>query len=539
MSLSPAAEGHGNIWRVAARGGALLLLFPFEIIGLDLFYDVRAIGAGGADWLNINAVVKFVAYAGLYALLAFAMLVWPQRRALLGEWAGAAGPHPWRGALIANIALFLALAFAAALMSAARGSAPWGAFAAWAGGVGVMALLLAYTLAPVSYWRAALTRHARDIAWAGAAGVLIAGASWLAQDSWNLLADATLNTSYLLLSAVEPDAHIAPAYRLIGVGDFDVIIDSYCSGYEGVGLVLAALALYLIVFRNNLRFPNAWLLLPLGGAAVWTLNAVRIAALVLLGAHVSPDLALHGFHSQAGWIAFVAVTVGIMALAQAAPFFRADAVKRAADPAVLLAASLIAPFAALMVARIVAALFGPSAHWAGPLAMLAPAAALIAFRATIRAQLGRVRLEDVAVGLVVGAIWIATEPAKTNAPLGAWLAAQTPLDSTLWLALRIAGFALIVPIAEELAFRGYLYRALAARRFEEAAPGAFSWTALIATSVLFGAMHGRWLAGALAGAAYGLVLVRSKSVSGPIAAHIASNGVIAAYAVATASWGLL
>jgi CAAX prenyl protease-like protein len=107
------------------------------------------------------------------------------------------------------------------------------------------------------------------------------------------------------------------------------------------------------------------------------------------------------------------------------------------------------------------------------------------------------------------------------------------------MALRIFGFALIVPITEELVFRGYLHRALVRRRFEQAAPAAFGWAAFIVTSLLFGAMHGRWLAGALAGAAFALCLYRSKSVSGPITAHIAANGLIAAYAMAAGRWELL
>jgi len=41
-----------------------------------------------------------------------------------------------------------------------------------------------------------------------------------------------------------------------------------------------------------------------------------VAALLILslGAHVSPEVAVSGFHSQGGWIAFLFVTVGIMAI---------------------------------------------------------------------------------------------------------------------------------------------------------------------------------------------------------------------------------
>jgi CAAX prenyl protease-like protein len=141
--------------------------------------------------------------------------------------------------------------------------------------------------------------------------------------------------------------------------------------------------------------------------------------------------------------------------------------------------------------------------------------------------------------LAVGALWIVTEPSAASSTLGAWLDGQSPAAAAAWLALRIFGFALIVPIVEELAFRGYLHRALISRRFEAVAPGAFSWVALIVTSLLFGALHGRWLAGALAGAAFAITLYRSKTLSGPIAAHVAANGIIAVYAVMMERWDLL
>ena len=52
-------------------------------------------------------------------------------------------------------------------------------------------------------------------------------------------------------------------------------------------------------------------------------------------------------------------------------------------------------------------------------------------------------------------------------------------------------------------------------------------------------MHGRWLAGALAGAAFAVSLYRSKTMAGPITAHIAADGAIAAFAVAAGRWDLL
>ena len=51
-------------------------------------------------------------------------------------------------------------------------------------------------------------------------------------------------------------------------------------------------------------------LLPLGCLLVYLANAVRIAALILLGTHVSENIALGGFHSRAGLLLFLAVGLG-------------------------------------------------------------------------------------------------------------------------------------------------------------------------------------------------------------------------------------
>ena len=57
-----------------------------------------------------------------------------------------------------------------------------------------------------------------------------------------------------------------------------------------------------------------------------------------------------------------------------------------------------------------------------------------------------------------------------------------------------------VPIAEELAFRGFLLRRFISPDFEAISFQTFSWFALLASSVIFGLLHGqRWIAGTLAG----------------------------------------
>ncbi|MGE3142830.1 MAG: exosortase E/protease, VPEID-CTERM system [Hyphomonadaceae bacterium] len=545
MSLPQAAARAGGGARLVTRAVLLAALLPLEIVILDFFYDMRATAGAdaGALWLDVNQVVKFAAYAALYALGALILMLWPQRRALIGAWRAAAETHAWRFFAAFNLILFALLLAATFVLRG--GGAPWLGFPLWLAGVALMAAAAAAALAPARFWRGLAAAQRLNLALALIAGLAVALAALLARDSWNALAGATLNTSYALLRLYEPGAVIDVGQRLIGANGFAVIIDALCSGYEGVGLVLASLGLYTWLFRGQLRFPNVLALFPIGALAIWLLNSVRIALLVSIGAHVSPDAALGGFHSQAGWLMFVGVTAGLMIAAHASPFFHARARASAKkDPALRLATALIAPFAALMAGRAFAVLFGPGAHWIAAGAIVLPAAALWLNRRALLALAAPLRAarmgEAALIGLLVGALWIATQaPAHEGAGLGAWLGAQSPAGGAAWLALRVLGFALIVPMAEELAFRGYLHRALTRRRFEEAGQGDFTWLAFVATSVLFGAMHGRWLAGALAGAAYALTLYRAKTIAAPITAHITSNALIAAYAIAFGADGLL
>jgi membrane protease YdiL (CAAX protease family) len=52
-------------------------------------------------------------------------------------------------------------------------------------------------------------------------------------------------------------------------------------------------------------------------------------------------------------------------------------------------------------------------------------------------------------------------------------------------------------------------------------------------------MHQRWVAGALAGAIYALLVYRSNRLSDAIGAHMASNAVIVAWAILAREWTLL
>jgi CAAX prenyl protease-like protein len=145
----------------------------------------------------------------------------------------------------------------------------------------------------------------------------------------------------------------------------------------------------------------------------------------------------------------------------------------------------------------------------------------------------------VAAGVLVLALWAGIDMA-TGAPAAAMpaeLRDASPGLRILWIALRTLSAAVTVPVAEELAFRGYLIRQLMSRDFEALPPTAFSWPALLISSVIFGVLHGgRWMAGVAAGVIYGLVFVRRGRIADSILAHAVTNALLAAMVVFGGAW---
>jgi len=81
------------------------------------------------------------------------------------------------------------------------------------------------------------------------------------------------------------------------------------------------------------------------------------------------------------------------------------------------------------------------------------------------------------------------------------------------------GAVITVPLAEEMAFRGFLLRRLASSDFEAVSWRRFSWLPFLISSAAFGLLHGeRWLAGTVAGMIYALVMIRRGRIGEAVAA---------------------
>jgi len=531
--------------RLGLRAALLIALAVIELPILAFLYDPVSINNTSGTWLQARTILREAVPLTIFFLAACAIFIAPRRREFTRDWSEAASEHAWRPKVWVNVALFAALAFLTPAFNAygaMQSTPPWGLFALWSAAIGLAYVFLLAAAGPLEFWRNIVNRERALIALAAGAAITVETAALLSRQSWNALSEATFHFSAFILRLYENNVMTDAGARNIGIGDFEVNIAAACSGFEGIGLVLTFTSIYLWIFRRELRFPNVFMVLPIGVAAIWILNSVRIALLISLGAHVSPEIAVAGFHSQAGWMMFLIVTIGIMLGVHRLPYFHktsTSAPATAPSPAVFEATALLSPFLAMTAAGIIAAAFTGAGYWLYGLRVAALSLALFAFWRFYRALDWRIGWEPIVLGSLVGAGWIATDPATGGSALGTWLATLGPLSAAAWIAMRVIGTILLVPIAEELAFRGYLHRKLIADKFETVAQGAFSWKAFAISSILFGVLHERWLSGALAGAVFAFALYRSGKLTGAITAHMSANAVIAFWAIVFGQWSLL
>lgn len=101
---------------------------------------------------------------------------------------------------------------------------------------------------------------------------------------------------------------------------------------------------------------------------------------------------------------------------------------------------------------------------------------------------------------------------------------------------RLAGFALVVPVMEELFWRSLVLRWIVRHDFLSVAPRQIGLGAFLIVTALFALEHDRWFAGALAGMVYNGLYMRSGNLWAPIVAHAVTNASLGAWILYTHNW---
>jgi len=157
-------------------------------------------------------------------------------------------------------------------------------------------------------------------------------------------------------------------------------------------------------------------------------------------------------------------------------------------------------------------------------------------------------LASMVVGILVFIIWIAPDwisPSYRshwlfeNALLGA---AKTSLPTEVrasigFLVFRLFGTAFLVPVIEELFWRGWLMRYLINADFQKVPLGSYSATSLFLTALLFASEHGSyWDVGLVAGLIYNWWMLRTQSLPDCIIAHGVTNACLGIFVIAGGRW---
>ncbi|MEM9728571.1 MAG: exosortase E/protease, VPEID-CTERM system [Myxococcota bacterium] len=543
----PESQAHPPVYaRWFLRPFAAVILLIVEYLTISFFFDASSLFARADEWAALGVAGMLgpiaIAFATALWLLGGSQLRGIVRRSAQVEEA------PWFPALLVHLVCFAALFGMSGQLFG--GALPDGSVGLWVAlWIGCAAATFVSWL-PVAVGRLRVTAMLRELSvpilLAIALGLLAWGAGIVTLELWGPLSTVTLNAVAALLEVFVTPIVYDPTVAAVGTEDFWVTVAPVCSGYEGIGLVIAFLTAYLVVFRERFRFPHVLALVPIAIAGVWTLNVVRIVALIMVGDLWSPEIAIGSFHSKAGWVFFCAVALGTVWVSEHVRWFARDpkAPKvRAINPS----APFLLPLLCVVATALVTGLVAEDFDYLYPVRVGVAITALAWFRrdyvAGLREHLrGRPILswQAIAIGVVVYGVWIlfwGLGHSGVDAPPPA-LGELSGAAAFIWIAARVVGSTVTVPIIEELAFRGFLLRRLIARDFTKVPYETFRASAVILSSLAFAAADQQWVAGFVAGVAYAFAQGRRGLITDAIIAHAVTNALVAAHVLLLGHWSL-
>ena len=187
--------------------------------------------------------------------------------------------------------------------------------------------------------------------------------------------------------------------------------------------------------------------------------------------------------------------------------------------------------------------FSYPAYWTYPAQTLVCGALLLCFWRDYELRAPRQLWFALLIGVVVFALWITPQQFLGFGPrlIGFdpdLFAAQPGLywGTVIFRFLRLV---VVVPLVEEVFWRGFLLRYLISERFTGVAVGTFSWLSFVAVTLAFGFSHSRadWTAALICGALYNLVAYRTGSLASCVLAHATTNLLLGLWIMQTRQWG--
>jgi len=211
------------------------------------------------------------------------------------------------------------------------------------------------------------------------------------------------------------------------------------------------------------------------------------------------------------------------------------------------AVAYISPFAVFIALRWLP--FPP--EWLAPVRFVAVAATLAVFSRRVIPRHDSLKpvLSSILLGAAVLAIWIGPDLLWGHAYRDSWLfhnslmgVARSSLSvhlqsNAFFIVVRVLESAILVPVLEELFWRGWLMRWMIRPDFESVPMGQYTALSFWTAALLFAAEHGPyWEVGLIAGVAYNWWLVHTRNLADCILAHAVTNALLAGYVLVFHQW---
>lgn len=114
----------------------------------------------------------------------------------------------------------------------------------------------------------------------------------------------------------------------------------------------------------------------------------------------------------------------------------------------------------------------------------------------------------------------------------------TPVAAWSFMVLRLFGMCVMVPIMEELCWRGFLNRFIVDENWQQVAWGRYTPLSFTLVTLAFVLVHPEWTAAVVWGIGINLVMLYTRNLWACIVAHAASNAVLAYYIIVYQQWQL-
>jgi hypothetical protein len=184
-----------------------------------------------------------------------------------------------------------------------------------------------------------------------------------------------------------------------------------------------------------------------------------------------------------------------------------------------------------------------SEYWVYPLQTILCGALVAWFWREYHLRFPRGAWFAIAAGVAVFVLWIAPQQflgfsARTDG-FNPEVFAANPTAYWATVVFRFLRLVVVVPLVEEIVWRGFLLRYFIREDFDQVPFGTFSWQSFGIVTVAFTAAHSMsdWPAALLTGAIYNAVAYRTKNLSACVLTHAITNLLLGLWIMNTKQWG--